>query len=232
MKAMILAAGLGTRMRPLTDTLPKPLLPAGNSTLIELHLEKLFQAGIREVVINVSYLAEKIEQQLGDGSRYGLTIHYSPEKEPMETAGGIQHALKFLCSGEEDETFLLINGDVWSDFPLTALIERNLYEQELAHLVLVKNPEHHQAGDFSLTTNQCLKHKSGETFTFSGISLLSTALFREKLDSNKLGDVFRKLIDEQEKSGQAYISAEVYSGQWIDVGTPERLTSLNALLAG
>ncbi len=229
MKAMILAAGLGTRMRPLTDSVPKPLLPVGQSTLIELHLEKLFKAGIRDVVINVSHLAEKIQQHLGNGERYGLCIHYSFEEEPLETAGGIHNALPLLCS-DEDETFLLINGDVWTDFPLDVLVKRNLKSCELAHLVLVTNPEHHQRGDFSLAADGRLLNGGDVSYTFSGLSLLSTVLFRKALKSNRLGELFRELIQKQEDGDEMLISAEVYSGGWMDVGTPERLAHLRETL--
>lgn len=231
MRAMILAAGLGTRMRPLTDALPKPLLPVGDSTLIEWHLKKLFQAGIRDVVINVSYLGEKIQQHLGNGETYGLRIHYSVEKQPLETAGGIQNALSLLASGNEDENFLLINGDVWTDFPFTTLVARNLKHNEFAHLVLVKNPEHHPEGDFSMDDEGRLVNKTEESYTFSGISLLSTSLFRKVLRSNRLGDVFRDLIHKQELAKNTQASAELYEGKWIDVGTPERLDFLRGILA-
>jgi MurNAc alpha-1-phosphate uridylyltransferase len=232
MKAMILAAGLGARMRPLTDSVPKPLLPIAGSTLIELHLIKLAASGIKEVVINISYLAEKIEQHLGCGSQYGLEIHYSKESEPLETAGGIKHALSLLGGNP----FLLINGDVWSDFDLNLLINQpDLLNDKLAHLMLVENPDYYLEGDFSIDQKGVvLSEKTQKTFTFSGISLLSPAMFNsnqfnsaefgKELCSNRLGDVLKALTKKQ------LVSAQVYDGSWIDVGTPERLALLREKL--
>lgn len=222
MKAMILAAGLGTRMRPLTDTLPKPLLPVGNTTLIELHLKKLAAIGVRDVVINISYLAEKIEQHLGSGERYGLNIIFSKEETPLETAGGIKNALHLLG----DNPFLLVNGDVWSDYPLQQLVaqSQNLGGC-LAHLVLVTNPEHHLAGDYSVDTRgRVLPEKTEQSFTFSGLSVLSPCLFEKELVSNRLAGVLAPIIDQQQ------VSAEIYSGLWIDVGTPERFELLKQIV--
>jgi MurNAc alpha-1-phosphate uridylyltransferase len=228
---MILAAGLGTRMRPLTDKLPKPLLPVGDSSLIEHHLYKLAEAGIEEVVINVSYLAEKIEAHLGSGEPYGLKITYSRESEPLETAGGIQKALPFLAKeGLADETFLLVNGDVYTDFPFSSLIKRGLHKEELAHLVLVQNPDHHPEGDFSIGAQGELCEPEKESFTYSGLSLLSTAPFKAHLESNRLVELFHQLIAEQENSEQILISAQTYQDLWVDVGTPERLEQLKVQL--
>lgn len=223
MKAMILAAGLGTRMRPLTDVLPKPLLPVGRSTLIELHLEKLASAGVNEVVINISHLAEKIEQHLGSGERYGLKIIFSKEEKPLETAGGIKNALHLLGN----KAFIVVNGDVWSDYPLEHLVVKaNNMGDNLAHLVLVNNPEHHPEGDYSLDTNgRVLSEKSERAFTFSGLSVLSPSIFEKELISNRLAGVFSPLIAEQK------ISAEIYQGQWLDVGTPERLELLKQIVS-
>lgn len=223
---MILAAGLGKRMRPLTDTLPKPLLPVGDSTLIELHLNKLAQAGIKELVINTCHLAEKIENTLGSGERYGLSIQYSRESEALETAGGVQHALPLLG----DDPFLLLNGDVWSDFPLKPLIDRGLQQGECAHLVLVDNPEHNPDGDFSLGAGGELLNKNKHSLTFSGISLLSPKRFQQPLPSSLLVDLFKQLIREQEEQQQRLITAQHYRGKWIDVGTPERLEDLRKLV--
>jgi N-acetyl-alpha-D-muramate 1-phosphate uridylyltransferase len=225
MKAMILAAGLGERMRPLTNTLPKPLLKVGSSTLIELHLQKLKAAGIHEVVINISWLAEKIEQYLGDGSQYGLRILYSREETPLETAGGIKQALPLL--GEEP--FLVLNADVWSDYDLKRLLNGMTFKTRvLAHLVLVANPEHNPEGDFVLTGDNYLAEKQKDvdvpTYTFSGISVLHPQLFEGDLSSNKLVDVIKSAARKRA------VSAEYYQGQWMDIGTPERLAALNALL--
>ncbi len=219
MKAMILAAGLGTRMRPLTDTLPKPLLPVGNSTLIELHLQKLAKAGIREVVINVAYLGEKIEAHLGDGSRYGVRIGYSREAEPLETAGGIKQALPLLGA----QPFLLVNGDIWSDYPVDKLVEKAQHLKTNAHLVLVPNPEHHPQGDFHLNDAGRVALEGEPKFTFSGISVLSPALFAAELPSNRLVEILKPEIT------QGRVSGELYAGQWMDIGTPERLHSLQKL---
>jgi len=223
MKAMILAAGLGTRMRPLTDVIPKPLLPVGDSTLIELHLKKLASAGVNEVVINISHLAEKIEQHLGSGERYGLKIIFSKEEKPLETAGGIKNALHLLGN----KPFIVVNGDVWSDYPLTKLVAKaNSLGDCLAHLVLVANPEHHPDGDYSIdSTGRVLNKNSERAFTFSGISVLSPSIFEKELTSNRLAAVFNPLIAEQK------ISAEIYQGQWLDVGTPERLEVLKQLVS-
>lgn len=220
---MILAAGLGTRMRPLTDTLPKPLLPVGDSTLIELHLKKLASAGVREVVINISYLAEKIEQHLGSGERYGLKIFFSKEDSPLETAGGIKKAIHLLG----DNAFLVVNGDVWSDYPLEHLVAKaNNMGECLAHLVLVNNPDHHPEGDYSIDANgKVLAKTSEQAFTFSGLSVLSPSIFKNELLSNRLAGVFSPLIAEQK------ISAEIYQGQWLDVGTPERLALLKQIIS-
>ena len=226
MKAMILAAGLGERMRPLTNNLPKPLLKAGNSTLIDLLLQKLQAAGIQEVVINVSYLAEKIEQHLGDGSQHGMRIYYSREAVPLETAGGIKQALPLL--GEDP--FLLINADVWSDYDLKGLVNKMILKPGiLGHLVLVANPDHHPQGDFVLVDDRFLAEKQSRveasTYTFSGMSVLDPELFKGKLPSNKLVDVIKQAARNRT------ISAEYYQGLWLDIGTPERLTKLNTLLA-
>ena len=226
MKAMILAAGLGERMRPLTHTLPKPLLKAGNSTLIDLLLQKLQAAGIREVVINISWLAEKIEQHLGDGSQHGLRIYYSREVTPLETAGGIKQALPLLGK----EPFLLINADVWCDINLKRLMQPSILKSGvLAHLVLVANPEHHPQGDFVLVDDNYLaekqKHPDSPTYTFSGISVLDPELFQSKLASNKLVDVIKQAARNRA------VSAEYYQGRWLDIGTPERLAALDTLLA-
>lgn len=224
MKAMILAAGLGQRMRPLTDSLPKPLLRAGNKTLIEHQLARLQSVGITEVVVNTSYLAEKIEQALGDGSQLGMDILYSRELEPLETAGAILQALPLL--GEEP--FLLLNADVWCEMELAPLLAKS--RNYLAHLVLVANPAHHQTGDFSIaaSTQLQLAQSGQDSFTYSGIAIINPLLVtgyprcRSKFP-------LREVFDYQLEQGE--ISAEIYSGDWRDIGTPERLQQLNADLA-
>lgn len=215
---MILAAGRGERMRPLTDNLPKPLLKVAGKMLIEYHLEKLKAAQITEVVINHAWLGEKIEQALGDGSRYGLTIHYSPEVEALETAGGIINALPLLGNSE----FIVINGDIFCDYELSSLPSSL---SGLAHLLLVGNPEHHLEGDFALTNSGLLEQTGENKQTFSGIGVYHADLFkgypRGKL---ALAPILRKAMDQQQVTG------EFYQGIWHDVGTPERLSELDLYL--
>jgi len=168
LKAMILAAGLGQRMRPLTDHTPKPLLPVADKPLILYHIEKLRALGITELVINIAYLGDKIRQYLGDGSRLGVSIHYSEEVEPLETAGAIHQALDPLGA----EPFLLINGDVWSDYSLLSLSEKKLPAELLGHLLLVPNPGYREAGDFTLQAGVVRPRKASDTgYTFSGMLL-------------------------------------------------------------
>ena len=175
MKAMILAAGLGARMRPLTDNLPKPLLPVENRPLIDWHLQRLVAAGVEDIVINVSYRAEQILAHVGDGSRYGAHIEFSQEGEPaLETGGGIANALPLLG----DKPFIVINADVWTDYPLARLIADTLSEDDLAHLVLVPNPAHHPRGDFILDGDGRVQAEGyGSRQTFAGISVMSPDLF-------------------------------------------------------
>ncbi|MDH5444091.1 MAG: nucleotidyltransferase family protein [Gammaproteobacteria bacterium] len=217
MKAMILAAGRGARMRPLTDTTPKPLLKVGGQTLIEYHLQNLHRAGIREVVINHAWLGEQIEDFLGDGSRYGLQIEYSREGEALETAGGMLKALSLL--GEAP--FLAINGDIWTDFPLSELPSTL---EGLAHLVLVNNPPQHPQGDFMLN-NGLLQTTGIDCLTFSGIGLYHPRLFAG-LEPGKrpLAPLLRGAME------QGKVGGEHYQGLWFDIGTPERLAALDDML--
>ncbi|WP_434986510.1 N-acetylmuramate alpha-1-phosphate uridylyltransferase MurU [Vreelandella zhaodongensis] len=217
MKAMILAAGLGKRMRPLTDHCPKPLLPVAGKPLIVHHLERLKRAGINEIVINVSYRAEQIMKALGDGSRFHLRIHWSQETTPLETGGGIQKALPLLG----DAPFLLINGDVWCDHIPS---ETRLQHDDLAHLVLVDNPPHHLAGDFTLTHGRAGLEGSSR-MTFAGISILRPELVaREPMGAFALAPLLKHAIANHRVSG------EHFSGHWVDVGTPERLNELEHFL--
>lgn len=220
MKAMILAAGLGQRMRPLTDHLPKPLLEVGGKPLLQYHLEALQIAGVKNVIINLAYLGEKIRAFVGDGSRFGLRVDYSVEPEPLETGGALLKALPLLGT----EPFLLINGDVWSEFSLASLIQKKLSSNQLGHLLLVPNPDFHPEGDFALRADGFLiNDPSVARYTFAGISLLSPQIIRSYPDArNKfpLGEVLRFSIDQKQLSG------EVYAGPWSDVGTPERLRTL------
>ncbi len=221
---MILAAGLGKRMRPLTDHTPKPLLAVGGKPLLQYHLEALAESGVREVIINTAYLAEKIEHFAGTGDRFGLQIHYSREPEPLETGGAIYRALPLL--GEAP--FLLINGDVWTDFPLGSLNGPALSEQSLGRLLLVPNPDFHPGGDFSLSEQGQIGLESDtERFTFAGISLLRPALiahYPERRAVFPLLEALRPAIS----AGQ--LAGRVHRGQWSDVGTPERLNRLDQQL--
>lgn len=220
MKAMILAAGLGTRMRPLTDHTPKPLLKAGGKALIVWHLEKLAAAGFKEVIINIAWLGWQIPEALGDGSQWGLKLHYSDEQaeSALETAGGIVKALPLLGS----EPFLVVNGDIWCDYPCLVKAPASPY---LAHLVLVNNPEHHPHGDFALLPNGQAQSEGAAKLTFSGIGYYHPALFAQLAYGKRaLGPVLRAAMAE------GLISAEHYQGTWLDIGTPERLAQLDARL--
>lgn len=222
MKAMILAAGLGNRMRPLTLTTPKPLLKVGGKALIVWHIEALKKAGIREIVINTAWLGHKLHEALGDGSAYGVHIDWSDESEPLETAGGIQKALPLLGS----EPFLLVNGDVWLSYDFSRLIKKDLAHL-LAHLVLVDNPPQHPQGDFAFERDgQSLILPQGEDkYTFAGVSVLSPQLFADlPVGKAPLAPLLRQAIE------QGLVSAEYHAGAWVDVGTPERLQALDEQL--
>ena len=220
MKAMILAAGKGERLRPLTLHTPKPLLPVAGQPLIEYHLQALAAGGFDELVINHAWLGEQIVARLGDGSVWGLQIRYSAEEQPLETGGGILRALPLLG----DEPFLLVNGDVFSDFPF-ARLRRPL--AGLAHLVLVDNPAHHPAGDFILHEGLARSEGPGQRLTYSGIGVLHPRLFDGcQAGAFKLAPLLREAMRE------GLVSAEYYAGRWIDVGSPERLAEVEALLVG
>jgi len=216
MRAMILAAGLGKRMRPLTLTTPKPLLPVAGKALIEYHIERLVAAGITEIVINHAWLGSQIEQALGDGERYGAQLFYSAEDEPLETAGGIRRALPLLTEGG-DEQFLVVNGDVFTNYDFSQLRAC----KGLAHLVLVANPEHNPAGDFALVDGQVAMAGS-EKLTFSGISVLHASLFAGLAEgAAALAPLLREAMAQQQVSG------EFFDGFWSDIGTPERLAQVD-----
>lgn len=219
MKAMILAAGKGERMRPLTLHTPKPLVPVAGQPLIEYHLRALAAAGFTEVVINHAWLGQQIEDHLGDGSRFGLHIRFSPEGEPLETGGGIFKALPLLGN----EPFALINGDVWTDYDL-ARLRTPLHG--LAHLVLVDNPGHHGRGDFRLSGELVVDgDEASGTLTFSGLSVLHPALFEGcQAGAFKLAPLLRQAM----VSGQ--VTGEHYRGHWVDVGTLERLAEAERLI--
>jgi MurNAc alpha-1-phosphate uridylyltransferase len=217
MKAIILAAGRGERMRPLTESTPKPLLRAGGQCLIEYHLAALARAGVHEIVINHSWLGQQIVDYLGDGARYGVRIVYSAEGEPpLETAGGIIQALPLLGS----EPFILVNGDIWTDYDFTRLPGTLTGK---AHLVLVDNPPHHAGGDFALESH--ILKNSGDKLTYSGIGVFSPSLFAGMPGGVRpLAPILRAAI------AQGAISGEWYRGQWWDIGTPERLQQLDMYL--
>jgi len=223
MKAMILAAGRGERMRPLTDTLPKPLLKVDGKMLIEYHLEKLSAANITEVVINHAWLGEKIEQALGDGSRYDLNITYAAEGEALETAGGILNALPLLAgSNNSNDAFIVINGDIFCDYDISKLPSS---VSGLAHLVLVDNPEHNPDGDFELTESTLVEQSGDSKKTFSGIGVYHPNLFKDYPNGKlALAPVLRKAMD------QKLVSGELHQGLWYDIGTPERLAELDLYL--
>jgi MurNAc alpha-1-phosphate uridylyltransferase len=227
MKAMILAAGRGERMRPLTDHTPKPLLLVQGQPLIVWQIERLAQAGFNDIVINHAWLGQQIEDCLGNGLRWGVRIQYSAEDQALETAGGIARALPLLGR----EPFLVINGDIWCDWPLSnaRVVQASMANdpRQLAHLVLVNNPVHHQLGDFGLNTRGRLTNQASARLTFSGIGIYQAALF-DSLTANQaapLAPLLRQAID------ASAVSGEHHPGLWIDVGTPERLEALAGHLA-
>jgi N-acetyl-alpha-D-muramate 1-phosphate uridylyltransferase len=216
MKAMILAAGRGERMRPLTDHTPKPLLPFAGKSIIEHTIIQLVTAGFHDIIINHAHLGKQIEEKLGTGHQHGARIRYSPEGEQaLETAGGIINALPLL--GEE--VFLVVNGDIATDFPFAELKNQTV---DLAHLVLVNNPEHHPQGDFGLDSTGKVIENGTELLTFSGIGLYRPELFiNSPAGISKLGPLLRQAIANQRVSGQQY------TGFWMDIGTPHRLQELD-----
>jgi N-acetyl-alpha-D-muramate 1-phosphate uridylyltransferase len=220
MKAMILAAGRGERMRPLTDHTPKPLLKVGGKALIVWHIERLAQAGFKQIVINHAHLGQQIEDSLGDGSQWGVQIQYSPEASALETAGGIANALHLLG----DEPFLVVNGDVFTEMDFEP-IKHRLQSQHLAHLVMVNNPPQHAQGDFYLQQHKL--HAEGEPkLTFSGVGVYSPALFKDVVIGQpaKLAPLLKDAMQ------HGLVTADHYQGVWHDIGTPERLNQLDARL--
>jgi N-acetyl-alpha-D-muramate 1-phosphate uridylyltransferase len=223
MRVMILAAGRGERMRPLTDTVPKPLLPVQNKPLIVHLLENLVSRGFTEVVINHAWLGSQIQAALGNGGRWKINIHYSPEGElGLETGGGILNALPLLG----DNPFLIVNADVWTDFPFDQLVLKN---SSLGHLVLVDNPPQHPAGDFVLTTNTVaneyrhdIDDKSQQRLTYSGIGVIRPELFADCQPGKfPLAPLLRQAATHNRLSG------EYYQGKWEDIGSPERYAQLS-----
>ncbi|MGH8140078.1 MAG: N-acetylmuramate alpha-1-phosphate uridylyltransferase MurU [Steroidobacteraceae bacterium] len=225
MKAMVLAAGRGERLRPMTDMTPKPLVPVGGKPLISHHLEALARAGIRDVVINLSWLADRVRTALGDGRHFGVHITYSDEgATALETGGGIFNALQLLGS----EPFLVVNGDIWTDIDFAALASRietaadwrtNL--SVLAHLVLVPNPPQHPGGDFGLDGDRVLERESGR-FTYSGVGLYRPELFAGCTPGRfPLAPLLKRAI------AAGRLRGELHHGDWCDAGTPERLAALD-----
>jgi len=217
-KAMLLAAGRGERMGALTEQTPKPLLEVAGKPLLQHHIERLVAAGFSEIVVNAAYLAQQIADFVGDGTRFGVPVHISAEKQRLETGGGIFHALGLL--GEAP--FAVVNSDVWTDFPLPSLPRE---PEGLAHLVLVPNPVHNPGGDFGLEQGHCQANTSGPRLTFSGISVLTPALFAGQPPGRfPLAPLLRAAMD------QGKVSGEQYNGIWIDVGTPERLRAVEQIM--
>ena len=229
MKAMILAAGRGERMRPLTDHTPKPLLKVGGKPLIVWHIERLAQAGFKEIIINHAHLGQQIEDALGDGLQWGVHIQYSPEKTALETAGGIANALPLLG----DAPFLVVNGDVFTDIDFQSVVfnankleASNVAENPRAHLVLINNPPQHPKGDFAIE-NGLLKNAGELMLTFSGIGIYHPILFANTTrgEPAKLAPLLRQAIADNQAT------AEHYQGVWHDIGTPERLAELDEKLS-
>ena len=218
MKAMILAAGRGERMKPLTDHTPKPLLKVGSKPLIVWHLERLADAGFRDVVVNHAHLGTQIESALGNGAQWGLSIQYSPEKVALETAGGIANALHLLGSAP----FLVVNGDTFTDIDFADI---HLATPNLAHLVMVDNPPQHSNGDFTLHDGN-LTEKGESRLTFSGVGVYHPALFKELVPGQpaKLAPLLKTAM------AQGLVTAQHHQGQWHDIGTPERLHQIDRCL--
>ena len=226
-QAMILAAGKGTRLRPLTLETPKPLVEVGGQPLIVWHIKALQAAGITDITVNASWLAEKLMDTLGDGSQYGVQLHWSLEDdEPLETAGGIFQALQ---TGKlKDAPFILVNSDVWTTFDFSQLTTYELSADQLAHLLLIDNPEHNDGGDFAINNGLASEQPIGEadTYTFSGVSVMSPRLVDGLVSgqSAALGPLLRQAMIKFQ------VTAEVIADNWIDVGTPERLQQVNSFI--
>jgi len=221
MKAMILAAGLGSRLQPLTKTVPKPMLLLRGKPLLQWHIERLVSAGIREVVVNTSWLGEQIQNYFGTGEDFGIAITWSSEVEPLETGGGIYKALHLLG----DDPFILMSADIWTDFPLEIFTEKDVDQIPSAHLVLVQNPEHNSGGDFSLENH--IVGYGQERYTYSGIGIVSSQLFKPLKTTSKVFPL-REVLKPAILSGQ--VTGEIYAGDWCDVGTVGRYDNLNKRL--
>ena len=223
---MLLAAGYGKRLSPLTEETPKPMLRVAGKPLLQYHIERLAASGIYELVINTSWLAEQIEDYFGDGSQFGVQISWSRESQPLETGGGIAKALTLL--GEQP--FLLINSDIWTDFPLSLATTEKIPVDKTAWLLLVSNPEHNSQGDFGIDGG-LVNYSASQKYTFSGISIIRPQLIIDytKIYSDQenfpLRDALRPAIDSQRVVGS------LYKGSWCDVGTPARYKQLNNSLS-
>ena len=222
-QAMILAAGKGTRLRPLTDTTPKPLVEVAGQPLIVWHIKALKAAGITDITINASWLADKLMTALGDGENFGVNLTWSVEDEPLETAGGIFQALQ---SGVlKDEPFILVNSDVWTTYDFANLTDYQLRPDQKAHLLLIDNPTHNHGGDFALNNGLVSEQPiaGGDKFTFSGISVMSPKIVAGLVHGQAapLAPLLRKAMIKFQVSG------DIIKDNWIDVGTPERLAEVN-----
>lgn len=218
MKAMILCAGRGERMRPLSDKIPKPLIKIHSKPLVVWHIEKLAYLGFSEIVINIAYLGDKITSYLGDGSKWGVSLLYSDERESgaLESGGGIIKALPLLGS----DTFMVVNGDIWCDYEFESDFD---LENDLAHLILVPNPEHNLLGDFGLDKDRAT-NSADKKYTFSGIGYYSPKLFNTlKEEKLPLAPLLRQAIDKNR------VSASLYKGLWHDIGTPQRLHTAESI---
>ena len=226
-QAMILAAGKGTRLRPLTLETPKPLVEVGGQPLIVWHIKALHTAGITDITINASWLADKLVETLGDGSQYGVTLHWSIEEdEPLETAGGIFQALH---TGKlRDEPFILVNSDIWTTYDFAQLLDYVLGADQRAHLLLIDNPEHNDGGDFAINNGLASEQAIGDAdkYTFAGISVISPKLVEGLVSGQPaaLGPLLRQAMIKFQ------ITAEVITDNWIDVGTPERLIQVQEFI--
>jgi MurNAc alpha-1-phosphate uridylyltransferase len=217
MRAMILAAGRGERMRPLTDTMPKPLLQVGGKPLIEYHIDALARAGVQDIVINLAWKGSMLRDALGDGARFGIKLHYSDEGDSaLETGGGIVRALPLL--GEAP--FIVVSGDIWCPYPFASLPAR-LNERDVAHFVLVPNPSFHANGDFGLQTDRVI-NAADERYTYANIGIFRPAFFEGcRAERFPLVPIMLRRIDE------ARVSGELYEGRWRNIGTPAQLAELD-----
>ncbi len=226
-QAMILAAGKGTRLRPLTLKTPKPLVEVGGQPLIVWHIKALQAVGITDITINASWLADKLKATLGDGSQYGVTLHWSVESdEPLETAGGIYQAL--ATEKLQDAPFILVNSDVWTTYDFAPLINYELGADQRAHLLLIDNPEHNNGGDFAINNGLASEQPIGDAdkYTFAGISVMSPRL----LDGLVTGQPAPLAPLLRQAMLKFQVTAEIITDNWIDVGTPERLTQVNEFI--